>query len=435
MNKDQAVYLTFKMCLFFAGETCQFELSSVSMDIPPKQDSPKHIFNVLDDDCIVEILQRLDCADLLSVAQVCTQFQECAKDSFGLKLKCLEITYLNYECWTPNVFSIFGHLIHSINLIATGDRRHDNDIFSSIVQFCGETLRRLSIFNIIPAFNEQTSFSALEKFKLRIDDSQLSKENIWFVKGFPKLIDVELDFYYIPITNILLEFLPLNPQLQIFDVSSNYGKTTLILKTLADFAPNLEHLSIYDYESGFDEEEYMYDNQDIAYLSRLRKLKSLDCGVSTLSSIAAFINCFAENMIPLEKLVFGKNIEDNLTDKMLTLKSLKHVVINSYEAIPIEDFIKLLKSQTSLERIKVYPSSFDLPTLLAYLEEMLKYGHNLTQLACTVAAIDFNLADYKSIIDLTMYRINIRISVMGDELTINIPKNVLQDNRKWINIK
>lgn len=58
------------------------------LQLPPAQDSPKHILNLLNDNCLYELFRELDhLADFDSAARVCTQFNNVAKLVFPLKIR------------------------------------------------------------------------------------------------------------------------------------------------------------------------------------------------------------------------------------------------------------------------------------------------------------------------------------------------------------
>lgn len=62
------------------------------MELPPAQDSPQHILNMLNDDCIEHILHSLKNAkDYLSAAQTCVRFQYASKMAAPAYITNLEL--------------------------------------------------------------------------------------------------------------------------------------------------------------------------------------------------------------------------------------------------------------------------------------------------------------------------------------------------------
>lgn len=54
---------------------------------PPDEESPKNIYNALNDDCLREVFKKLHLLDLSSVADVCVRFNGIAKEIFRSKSK------------------------------------------------------------------------------------------------------------------------------------------------------------------------------------------------------------------------------------------------------------------------------------------------------------------------------------------------------------
>lgn len=92
---------------------------------PPKQDSSKHILNVLNDDCLREIFKKLHFSTLASVVSVCVRFHRVAKEAFSSKYKSKKI-HIYDLAWNRrptisqvnNFLSEFGSSISSVSLKA-----------------------------------------------------------------------------------------------------------------------------------------------------------------------------------------------------------------------------------------------------------------------------------------------------------------------------
>lgn len=117
---------------------------------PPEQDSPKNILNVLNDDCIREILKKLHISTLIKVVDVCTRFNRIAKEAFLTKYRSKIINIFDLE-WNRNPTSVqienflseFGPIISSITtLISRFDSERYESIknvdstFKKIVKYC-----------------------------------------------------------------------------------------------------------------------------------------------------------------------------------------------------------------------------------------------------------------------------------------------------------
>lgn len=94
------------------------------INVPPAQDSPKNIINILDDDCLQAVLLKLeDVYDFFRAAEVCTRFQNNAKQCFPFK-SILFTHELGLDRWksydvvlhddADKLLSLFGAKIQSI---------------------------------------------------------------------------------------------------------------------------------------------------------------------------------------------------------------------------------------------------------------------------------------------------------------------------------
>lgn len=71
---------------------------------PPAQDSPEHILNALNDDCLCEIFQKIDdFTDFNPIASVCVRFNKIAKLVFPPKIRSRWVYFYNW---------IIGEFIH-----------------------------------------------------------------------------------------------------------------------------------------------------------------------------------------------------------------------------------------------------------------------------------------------------------------------------------
>lgn len=131
----------------------------------PAQDSPKHILNALNDDCIQEILRKLaNATDFLSAAETCQQFQNNALQCYPPEFENLPFSSENKSNNLPmglasNYLQIFGHLISELKPV----NDFDETILNMIANCCGETLSELDIKG-----NEDTvmNCNALSKLKV-----------------------------------------------------------------------------------------------------------------------------------------------------------------------------------------------------------------------------------------------------------------------------
>lgn len=263
------------------------------MNIPPAPDSPKHILNILIDDCIVEIFRRISTfEDILNAAEVCKRFKKCAMD-VRFKFKSIAIdnqtSPINVPAFrAPTLLCNYGSSIKSIDWKCGAEinPKFYDRIFELIAQFCGKTLKNL-IFSDFYLYNPKRSenhpFSALERLELNnlaygrfLSRKMLKHRDIvrliclekpWFIRQFPSLQIVHFDEITVLGTEMLTEFLSLNPQLQVLKLSVRENVNEGILKSIGKYTTNLHTLDIGPILS------YYRMNENV--LKALRKLRKL----------------------------------------------------------------------------------------------------------------------------------------------------------------
>lgn len=403
------------------------------MDATPAQDSPRHILNILNDDCIEAILRRLEkLEDLSSAAGTCVRFQECAKQCFRPKYKRIDINFLQSNLITSassfvydmiplnrvsTFLSVFGDLIDDIRWESTHNRNLNDEIFQHIAKFCGKTLKKLMIINYHRAsFNSQARFQNLEKLTLKnaapicfdletpikylnINWARSIKRRPWFIRHFPHL--TYWDSWVDKLTNAMLsEFLSLNPQLQVLRLRSS-RLTPSILKDIVTHAKDLENLSI----SCYNFRDFPSDviDENLVYLSELRKLWSFR--MDGYVSLEPLINMFVKNNIPIWSL--GVDMTSSITrSNPLRLRTLKRLCLGWKDRISEQFIIDLVKEQTSLESITISDKG---SITMWGIWKILEYGKNLTELRFyTSNAPSIDLEQYNRILALAKNRVKVR---------------------------
>lgn len=107
----------------------------------PEQNSPMHILNKLNDDCIEHIFRKLHFSTLNVVARVCIRFNQIAKNVFKLKYQSQRINILDLE-WNreptlvkiENFLSEFGATISSLSFAYTYESVYE---YESDRLYCG----------------------------------------------------------------------------------------------------------------------------------------------------------------------------------------------------------------------------------------------------------------------------------------------------------
>lgn len=343
----------------------------VHMDQPPAQDSPNHILNALNNQCLQECFRRLSThRDFLNVANVCQRFRENARACFPPTNITIEPFRLRLHFrkadrqqkhWTldSNMSSkylgiflyIFGDLIKSVELDGLWSDTicpTFDDHFAKIVQHCAKTLKTLSFYIFKPIVNIEKTFEMLEILKIhycsiiyieplpclkvldiryifeRSSTHYFSLDRI-FKQNYPQLKVLVLDDVFPLNDKLLIDFMTINPHLSTLHVSYCDSITTSILNGINARLPNLEHLTLVFNESVLATETV---NDYWMQIGNVCNLKTLRSNVDQIVSTKSVIDLLLENNLPLEKLYVQhayKSIENDLAKfKNLKIFSAVH---------------------------------------------------------------------------------------------------------------
>lgn len=426
---------------------------------PPTQDSPQHILNVLNDDCIDEIFLRLNnLKDFLSVSQACQKFVESAKRTFPTQFKCVEINQfvnfrnrrehenLPYER-VHNFFTTFGSLTKSIAFSSTSYQQRDDFIFETITNFCSGTLQEFNIVNYNPNF-ERRNFSALEKLDLcyaspknftsysmlkvlSICQSTLIQREPWFMLEMPNLEEIYFDSFDNLTDRVLGDFLKLNPHLKCLKLIDCKRLTPAIFQLIGCFTDLIKLVIKHD---RFPE---IMANQRVLQLRRLHKLERLTLWCSV--SLQTVIKMISENNIPIKKLSMKptQSFLCNINENLRTSYTLKHLRLTTWTGGIFDDALKnVLKQQQGLETIYIYcwrTNRHYRNNYLTGIEDTLRYGKNLKHILSRIDQLTVTLSSYEAILRLAKGRVKVEIAVL-QKLKIDIPKKVLEANSEWLEI-
>lgn len=435
------------------------------MDTAPLQDSPHHILNILDDDCIQLVLLQITYAeDFLSAAETCVRFQSNAKKCFRSKYKRIYISensprnavtrgvyfYLivPYDC-VYRFLGIFGNLIDWItfhNYRRTEKERLSKEVANMIAHFCGRTLKKFEASGDDLDFNGQP-FSGLEELKLFFatvknfeTGSQLKKMtlqsrvfkykkgrplNNWLNKNFPNLEEVIMDGNNIK-RPVLVEFLTMNPQIKTLHIDFCVSLTSSILQNIGNRVPNLECLKIKLCGRRRVDDANLETN--MKQISGLRKLKSLQ--ITCMGALPTVIDTIVQNNIPIEDFRY-RNLNytdvDVPLDCVLKLKRLNKLWLNR---VSEQMLFVLVKQMTSLEELVVMKTT---DISLRSMKKALEYGKQLSLLGFYMEEeINIDSNEYNSLLRLA--KDHVKVFIECYKYTSDIPEDVLKMNRKWIEI-
>lgn len=329
------------------------KVNSIDLNIPPAQDSPKHILNALNDFCIQSIFQYLtNVPDFVNTSAVCTRFLDNAKACFQLTHKTIDIfdSSDNHPCrnnrWRiqnhllsskqqQTLLQDFGHLIYGIRYGACHSMEnpdHDVNLFKSLIQYCGPTLSQLKVYrhlcdtekigssHAVISFDHPSQFPALKELQLdeiSVDKFQLSSslekltlygvKSMHFddcVRAYPKLLKFAIEFdgrAEIPnqMESNLLRILELNPKIIHLIVPA----IAVNLKDIHHRTPDLETFCCMRFEGGLNHPE------------KFHKLKHFTVGEITdeqLILLATNMPCLESVKIYICKELHAKGIAKTL---------------------------------------------------------------------------------------------------------------------------
>lgn len=337
---------------------------------PPKHDSPANILNVLNDDCIREILKKLHFSTLNSVVNVCIRFNYIAKEAFLSKYQSKQISISDLE-WNRqptlsqvnNFLCEFGSSISSLSLLKRELFRHvdknikDTDVqLKMINKYCKKltelafsclevhehtlyeirgVLKRLKILRIenitsTSFFDIISVCSELEILEMHFEyqgNSTFILPNTTFPKLFEVVFSYKWDTNFAPI----LRFIELHPTLKILKMSIKSTDwvgnvlgglnelNELKISYSYEFSPHItQALSALNVQMKLDLWNVLFRNNFISTISEFRNI--------TEFRIQRFFN------LNIDKLV-------------LLLKNLPNIKRLHFDLYQLEDFDAIEKNE------------------------------------------------------------------------------------------
>ncbi|XP_031627426.1 uncharacterized protein LOC116343493 [Contarinia nasturtii] len=404
--------------------------------ILPTVNSPSHILNALNNDCIQAIFRKFsNVGDFSSASKVCSKFYENAIVGYPPKFKNLDIG----EDFGYDVTRIehvkyflmqFGSFIKSIKFIGSTSKRRDNEIMKVISKFCGNTLKELIVEG--RATVDLSSFQAIEELSilfssvsgLQLRSQQLTRLELMGECGglnlgqhFSKL--EQIDFTCCPITSDEFRcFLSYNPQLKYIKLTGCHGLTASNIEDIAYHTPNIVTLDL---------ENTLTDAININFrpFSKLRALKYLailDYSID-IASLDCLYRTLAENDVPLE--ILEVNCE---AKNIMKLKHLKGLSIQEISAEKLIDFVK------NVPKIEIITTpGFGIEKITVHdIKEILKHGKKLKFLDLGTIEIEyFDVSVFNDIAALAEGRTKVRIRL--DQI---IPEGIASRcHSEWLDMK
>lgn len=388
------------------GESVETSAVQMAYDPPPPpdQDSPNHIVNILNDDCIIEILRKFENRkDFCNAASACQRFQAVAvawfsnsnmsstlriggtyrKSSFCSKLgtftpqapfvSAAEINEFMDDLY--QYLSIFGKCIRTVEWtkIASVPDAIDARILKMIARFCRKTLIHLNI-NGVMNISITSEFKVLQRFELfhgtlhkftpshaleylrltRIGKNSYQQPDLSFLKRtFPNLVEVHFgDFVSLMSSfNWFKCFVEKNPQLKKLTMLINKyfsSQASAITRDISTQLPNLESLHL---------DLFPVNIQDLSGLKQLKCLR-IPYRLMNDKQMDALISLG----LPIEELEIGLQTGDrHIAKRISELDEIRklNLAIRTVRNRPIYNIIEVLPPLDSLNLQEVKTSEMD----------------------------------------------------------------------------
>lgn len=456
------------------------QMMESNVDVPPEENSPKNIMNILNDDCLQAILLKIDkVQDFHSAAEVCTRFQENAKICFPFKKIWLGDSDPVYppgnlenkskisDCLInspslENFLTIFGSQIKSIDcnyppaqnpklvIIRYIDVDHvlvDKNL-DLITKHCANTLDKLRVYiKGGHVWNLRSPFRVLRTLDLgcaikHIDPALLFPEiNSSFFTCYHrfagsanllanKFLKLENASLCGPeITNEqFVEFLDRNPQIRSLSLYCCSGFTSSICQEIGTRLTNLVNLCVVSVEKFFN---------DVVHLGQFWHLKSLSFSFYSeecSSSVKLILSCLIQNKQLIEEFnIYSETSIDIEIFKMLEeFKAIKKLRILRWRQ-PLSSYyvVDIVKHLPVLEYFRI--SMLNLKLGIKILQHCNK---NLIKLDLPgIVELNSNLDDYNTLVKLATGRVKVTISISDYfQIDEDILSQIRKTENKWVRL-
>lgn len=426
-------------------ETSSAAIDVEMMHLPPAQDSPEHILNALNDDCILSILRELtNLRDFLRATEVCTRFQENAKRCFRVLFKQVRVddSYVTPYSITvtdlPSFLPIFGEFMQSLEWLSKENRNQDNiNVFEMIAKH-SDSLNELMSLGQNLDFNTCSKFKALEamhitsgaihnfqshlKLKYLVLRQVKIKNIDWLTKPFPKLRLAEFFKIDTLTDDVLIKFLAHNPQLRRLKLSVCENLTSASFEYIAKCVPNLRYFTF----ASYTEHLLQNFNEHVLHLTNLKHLRSLRITTRRFSA-RPLVEALVEKKTNITDLMID-GADTNLAESIQKLKSLKNLILIAPD-MSEEILIDFVQQLPVLERI--ITSCVALTPL--GLIRILGQAQKLSTISISANHVTIDAEAYMRIFPLAKDRIKVFVAAHNGE--IDLPTNqVTADHRKWLHI-
>lgn len=325
-------------------------LESAEMSKPPSKDSPKNILNVLNDDCIGLIFEKIsNIRDFHSISKVCVRFAQIAGKIFPSKIKrrCVdfrEYRTFNYEdlqmIQIENFLRDFGSSIESLEISECYIQEAEgksNTLLKIIHEYC-KNLRKLDLH--ISGVDNQT-VSEIQPLLSKLEYLYLG-----FVCGS--------DFG--PFNDFISACTQLNTLILTGCQSSDeFSMPNLNFPNLRNFQINSANIAI----DSFLECNPQIETITVKHPSNVRSFFNHDMpNIQELSLLNPNVCITQEQSSHLRSLKVARlHLEISLDDSIINIFHLKNIVdLTLHVKTPLNEdhLVSLVRNLSSLEKMSIY---------------------------------------------------------------------------------
>lgn len=313
----------------------------------PDENSPNNILNVLNDDCLREICQKLPFRDLCSLLRVCVRFNEISQEYLAKE---------PFDVWsfapltlqqTNDYLSNFGSLITKIKIGKYyGDvpwpLSHEHCFWGMISEHC-INIRKIVVSDLVDLhlFSELIPmFGRLKALHFQTNTSETNRSinSILPVCSQLKALSIKTSDYLPPIK------MPSLVAIRLYNVG--------FLSSLESFLSLNTQIEIFSFFSGFG---ILCDGKHYSLLGSLKRLRALKIMVSWRDppyKIKHLLQELLSNNLQIEYLTIeGMNIENETIDYIAQMKTICMLSLRHGSKFDENYFIKLASNLPHLKAV------------------------------------------------------------------------------------
>lgn len=417
----------------------------------------------LNNDRLYAVFKWLNSVDLTNAAKVCVRFQSQAVAAFSSKYTHLELKRKEYDQdEMTSVLSEFGSHIQSLS-IDSYRQAADSVLLPAIIQNCTSELKVLRLARIkiqVDSPDLRLPFPKLEELVLLDCQSDLSLPhliddcpeltklsliygNLKSVDGlvsrkFEKLERLHLHEHNGRISDAAVErFITLNPTLVELSIDGNRSLQTSRAFRLV--GQNMLRLQKFTFTQSVDNLELF--QSDVQHIGNLRSLKLLHLNFNRLEA-TPLAKALAENNSSIEDLKMVEAYFDYAAiDWISQLREINTLNMDRVLGMTDEHLITLASRLSELQELRLF--AWDGAFTIAGIIQVLSCAKKLSifKLECVglfnLSEMTINLDDYNSMLDMIQnwpHFICTAFEIRGEKIQINVPKEILEENRHILHI-